>query len=132
MSKFLKDLKFGLNKEMQLLPILKEYLKDETIYQLENSNVFDFKGDNKFIELKSRNNNYDKYPTTMIGINKILRASSLNENVYFFFWFVDGLYYWLYDKDYEFEIKRSGRFDRGRPELNDYAYIPIDMLIKVY
>ena len=132
MSKFLKDLKFGLNKEMQLLPILKEYLKDETIYKLENSNVFDFKGDNKFIELKSRNNNYDKYPTTMIGINKILRASSLNENVYFFFWFVDGLYYWLYDKDYEFEIKRSGRFDRGRPELNDYAYIPIDMLIKVY
>ena len=132
MSKFLKDLKFGLNKEMQLLPILKEYLKDETIYKLENTNVFDFKGDNKFIELKSRNNNYDKYPTTMIGINKILRASSLNENVYFFFWFVDGLYYWLYDKDYEFEIKRGGRFDRGRPELNDYAYIPIDMLIKVY
>jgi len=132
MSKFLKDLKFGLNKEMQLLPILKEYLKDETIYKLENSNVFDFKGDNKFIELKSRNNNYDKYPTTMIGINKILRASSLNENVYFFFWFVDGLYFWLYDKDYEFEIKRGGRFDRGRPELNDYAYIPIDMLIKVY
>ena len=132
MSKFLKDLKFGLNKEMQLLPILKEYLKDETIYKLENSNVFDFKGDNKFIELKSRNNNYDKYPTTMIGINKVLRASSLNENVYFFFWFIDGLYYWLYDKDYEFEIKHGGRFDRGRPELNDYAYIPIDMLIKVY
>ena len=37
-----------------------------------------------------------------------------------------------YGQDYEFEIKRSGRFDRGRPELNDYAYIPIDMLIKVY
>ena len=111
MSKFLKDLKFGLNKEMQLLSVLKvkDYLKDETIYKLENSNVFDFKGDNKFIELKSRNNNYDKYPTTMIGINKVLRASSLNENVYFFFWFVDGLYYWLYDKDYEFEIKRGGR-----------------------
>ena len=131
MSKFLKDLKFGLNKEMQLLPILKEYLKDETIYKLENSNVFDFKGDNKFIELKSRNNNYDKYTTTMIGINKVLRASSLNENVYFFFWFIDGLYYWLYDKDYEFEIKRGGRFDRGRPEINDYCYIPIEMLIKI-
>ena len=59
MSKFLKDLKFGLNKEMQLLPVLKDYLKDETIYKLENSNVFDFKGDNKFIELNSRNNNND-------------------------------------------------------------------------
>ena len=132
MSKFLKDLKFGLNKEMQLLPILKEYLKDETIYKLENTNVFDFKGDNKVIELKSRNNNYDKYSTTMIGINKILRASSLNENVYFFFCFNDGLYFWLYDKDYEFEIKRGGRYDRGKIEVKEYCYIPIEMLIKVY
>jgi hypothetical protein len=82
MSKFLKDLQFGLNKEMQLLPVLKDYLKDNTLYKLENSNVFDFKGDNKYIELKSRNNNYDKYPSTMIGMNKIHKASTLTGNVY--------------------------------------------------
>jgi hypothetical protein len=132
MSKFLKDLQFGLNKEMQLLPVLKDYLKDNTLYKLENSNVFDFKGDNKYIELKSRNNNYDKYPSTMIGMNKIHKASTLTENVYFFFNFVDGLYYWLYNKDYELEIKRSGRWDRGRAEIKNYCYIPIELLIKVY
>ena len=61
MSKFLKDYHYGINKEIQLLPQLQSFLNDNTIYKLENSNVFDFKGDNKFIELKSRNNNYSKY-----------------------------------------------------------------------
>ena len=113
MSKFLKDYHYGINKEIQLLPQLQSFLNDNTIYKLENSNVFDFKGDNKFIELKSRNNNYSKYPTTMIGLNKIKKASTLQEYVYFFFCFNDGLYYWLYDKDCELEIKKAGRFDRG-------------------
>jgi hypothetical protein len=131
MSKFLKDYHYGINKEIQLLPQLQSFLNDNTIYKLENSNVFDFKGDNKFIELKSRNNNYSKYPTTMIGLNKIKKASTLQEYVYFFFCFNDGLYYWLYDKDCELEIKRAGRFDRGRPEINEYCFIPIELLQKV-
>ena len=131
MSKFLKDYHYGINKEIQLLPQLQSFLNDNTIYKLENSNVFDFKGDNKFIELKSRNNNYSKYPTTMIGLNKIKKASTLQEYVYFFFCFNDDLYYWLYDKDCELEIKRAGRFDRGRPEINEYCFIPIELLQKV-
>ena len=131
MSNFLKDYHYGINKEIQLLPQLQSFLNDNTIYKLENSNVFDFKGDNKFIELKSRNNNYSKYPTTMIGLNKIKKASTLQEYVYFFFCFNDGLYYWLYDKDCELEIKRAGRFDRGRPEINEYCFIPIELLQKV-
>ena len=125
------DYNYGITKELQLLPTIKQFLNDNTIYKLENSNEFDFKGDNKYIELKSRRNNYLKYPTTMIGYNKIKKASTLDEYVYFFFSFEDGLYYWLYDKDYELEIKREGRFDRGRPEINDYCYIPIEMLIKI-
>ena len=130
MSKFLKDYHYGINKEIQLLPQLQSFLNDNTIYKLENSNVFDFKGDNKLIELKSRNNNYSKYPTTMIGLNKIKKASTLQEYVYFFFCFNDGLYYWLYDKECELEIKKAGRFDRGRPEINEYCFIPIELLKK--
>ncbi len=131
MSKFLKDYHYGINKEIQLLPQLQTFLNDNTIYKLENSNVFDVKGNNKFIELKSRNNNYSKYPTTMIGLNKIKKASTLQEYVYFFFCFNDGLYYWLYDKECELEIKKAGRFDRGRPEINEYCFIPIELLQKV-
>ena len=67
----------------------------------------------------------------MVGLNKIQKASTLTEYVYFFFCFEDGLYYWLYDKDYELEIKQAGRWDRGEPEIKAYAFIPIELLIKI-
>ena len=67
----------------------------------------------------------------MIGLNKIMKASTLDEYVYFFFCFDDGLYYWLYDKNYELEIRRGGRCDRGKIEMNDYVYIPIEILTKI-
>ena len=79
---FKKDYTFGLKKEIELLPTIRTFFNDETITQLDRLNVFDYKGDNKYIELKSRNNNYNKYPTTMIGYNKIKRALELNEDVY--------------------------------------------------
>ena len=65
-KKFNNDLNFGLQKEIELLPTLKNYFKDESLLQTPKNNVFDYVGNNKFIELKSRNNNYNKYPTTMI------------------------------------------------------------------
>ena len=131
MSKFFKDYEFGIIQENKILPILKEFLVDKTIYKLEKNNCFDFKGDNKYIELKSRHCILSKYPTTMLGLNKIQKASTLTENVYFFFSFDDGLYYWQYNKDYELEIKCGGRCDRGKFEIKEYCYIPIDMLTKV-
>ena len=131
MFKKINDYNFGINKELQLLPTIKQFLNDNTIYKLENSNEFDFKGDNKYIELKSRNNNYNKYPTTMIGYNKIKKALELNEDVYFIFNFTDGIYYYKFDRDKELEIKQGGRRDRGRPEIKDYYFIPIEILQKI-
>jgi hypothetical protein len=130
---FKKDYTFGLKKEIELLPKIKLFFNDETITQLDRLNVFDYKGDNKYIELKSRNNNYNKYPTTMIGYNKIKKALELNEDVYFIFSFTDGIYYYKFDKDKELEIKRNycSRRDRGRPEIKDYYFIPIEILQKI-
>ena len=132
MFKKVNDYNFGINKEIQLLPTIRDYLKDNTIYKLENSNAFDFKGDNKYIELKSRRIKINQYRSTMIGLNKIEKASTLDEYVYFFFSFEDGLFYWLYDKDYELEIRQGGRWDRGKAEIKFYAFLPIEMLIKIY
>ena len=133
MSKFLKDYNYGINKELQLLPQIQTFLNDDTIYKLDDSNIFDFKGNNKYIELKSRNNNYSKYSTTMIGYNKVVKASSFIEDVYFFFNFTDGLYYWLYNTDDKLEIKLNhcSRWDRGKKEINNYCFIPIELLKKV-
>ena len=133
MSKFYKDYQNGINKEIQLLPQIQTFLNDDTICKLDNKNIFDFKGDNKYIELKSRNNNYSKYPTTLVGKNKVDKASILNEEVYFFFSFTDGLYYYKYNTHDKLEIKLNhcGRYDRGKQEINNYCFIPIELLKKV-
>ena len=130
MSKFLKDYNFGLQKEVEILEIIKKYFNDDTIIKLNNYNVFDFKG-LSYYELKSRNNEYNKYSSTMIGNNKIIKANQLTEDVYFLFSFTDGLYYWKFNKNYKLEIKKGGRKDRGIFEYSDYAFIPIEILIKI-
>lgn len=129
---FLKDYEMGINNENLLLPKLKEFFNDDTIHKLNDYSVFDYEGENKYIELKSRNNNYNKYKTTMIGLNKLVKASTLKPDVYFFFNFLDGLYYYKYNFDDNFEIRQGGRHDRGENEINNYCYIPIDILIKVF
>ena len=132
MSKFIKDYNFGIENEFKILPIIKNYFKDDSIIKLDKYNKFDYKG-LAFYELKSRNNEYNKYNTTMIGYNKIELSNQLKDDVYFLFSFTDGLYYWKYDKTYKLEIKKNhcSRIDRGRPEINNYAFIPIDILIKI-
>ena len=131
-KKYYKDLEFGRIKENELLPVLKNYFNDDSIQKLNKYNTFDFKGENKFIELKSRNNELNKYPTTMIGFNKINKASLILEDVYFCFCFTNGLYYYKYNKEDNFEIRKGGRYDRIKTgEINDYYYIPINLLQKI-
>ena len=129
---FFRDLEYGLKKEIELLPFLQNYFNDDSITKLNKVNCFDFIGDSKFIELKSRTINYNKYDSTMIGYNKFKKASEINEDVYFFFCFTDGLFYYKYNKNDQFEIRKAGRFDRIRSgEIKEHVFIPISLLIKV-
>ena len=80
---FFRDLEYGLKKEIELLPFLQNYFNDDSITKLNKMNCFDFIGENKFIELKSRNNNYNKYDKTMVGYNKFQKASEINVPVFF-------------------------------------------------
>ena len=130
---FFRDLEYGLKKEIELFPFLQNYFNDESITKLNKVNCFDFIGNNKFIELKSRSINYNKYDKTMIGLNKLQKASEINDSdVYFFFCFTDGLYYYKYNKDDQFEIKKGGRYDRIKSgEIKEHVFIPISLLIKV-
>ena len=129
-QKFINDLNYGIQNEDVVINIIRSYF-NEDIIKLDKYNTFDFIGVNKFIELKTRRCHLNKYEKTMIGLNKIMKASTLTEDVYFFFSFDDYLCYWKYDKNIELEIKQSGRFDRGCAEVNDYAYIPINLLQKI-
>ena len=56
-------------------------MKDKTLDKLDKNKASDYVDADKFIELKSRNNNYNKYHTTMIGYNIIIKFLTLNDDV---------------------------------------------------
>ena len=128
-----EDYQKGNQHEILMLPKLQEYFNDDTLRLTPKCHTFDYIGKNKFIEIKKRNFNSDKYPDTMIGYNKIEFAQkNCNKNVIFCFSFTDGLYYYKFNKEdlvnNKLRIDNGGRCDRGFQEYKQYCYIPIKML----
>ena len=127
---FQSDYIVGRANEITYLPHLQRAFNDPTLSHTKSkTDIFDFYSDNKFIELKSRNFEYSKYPDTMIGLNKITYAkANPDKEFYFVFCFTNGLYYWKYNEDDQLNYRKGGRYDRGYNEIKQYAYIPINLL----
>jgi hypothetical protein len=128
------DLRFGLENEKIMLKMINEKFGDRGPF-LKTSDQFhpyDFVRENEYIELKSRRCNHNTYPTTMISQHKINYAKNHPECKFkLLFSFKDGVYSYDVDTEKDYEFKRAGRWDRGRPELNQYAFIPVNELIRV-
>ena len=129
------DENFGFIKEDECYNILKAFF-DNTLQKVDNRyNLFDFIGEECYIELKSRRNTHNKYPDTMIGCNKIEFAMNTCKTVIFCFLFTDGLFYYKFNKDdiinNKLRIRTGGRCDRNVNEYKDYCYIPISLLTKL-
>eukprot|EP01043_Picozoa_sp_COSAG02_P072837 COSAG02_NODE_13905_length_1332_cov_1.576642_2_plen_142_part_00 len=126
-KKFNKDYEKGISNEDRVI----EFLNKDNVNKFckcSKNYEFDFMNSEYTIELKSRRNNFNKYPSTMCGYNKLKIAEDNPDNKYkFLFLFTDGLYEWEYNKE-EYTIKKGGRKDRGKFEYKDYAYIGIDKL----
>jgi hypothetical protein len=130
------DLSFGIRSEINLLDTFKTFFNDQTLVRTSESSIFDYEGNNILVELKTRTNKKDKYPDTMIGLNKVKKASAMMKKnseleVYFVFSFTDGLYYWKYDAKHPLKVQQGGRTDRGRQEIKSYAFIEVDILSKL-
>jgi len=128
--------KIGKQQEILYFEHVKNYFKiDDLIMSNERFNKFDYISSEYLIELKTRFNYYNTFPTTIIPLFKINYGLSLNKKMIFLFNFKDGLYYINYDKNIfdTFEIKKNycSRKDRGFNEINDYVFIPIENLIKI-
>lgn len=112
-SKFnVEQYKMGFLAEINLLPTLRTFFRDESIEPLSAGSRFDFQGKNKYIELKSRNCNRLTYKDTAIGVEKINYAETLlllGAKVYFVFQFTDGLYFWEYESIQKQTILRYGK-----------------------
>ena len=91
---------YGVKEEHKLLVPLQKNFKDDSITPLPEGSVFDFKGDGKFIELKSRTFHKKRYPTTCVSANKIhyAREHCHRYDFYFVFNFTDGVWCWKYNK----------------------------------
>ena len=113
-----------------MLPKLQEYFNDATLQLTPKTHTFDYIGHNKFIEIKKRNFNSDKYPDTMIGLNKIEYCKGKEAECYFVFSFTDGDYIYRYNDTDKLNYRSGGRRDRGYNEYKDYCYIPINLLEK--
>jgi hypothetical protein len=125
-----KDIAFGNKNEISCKSLIETITGELT--QTEPFHLFDYYNEEYLVELKARRNDYNKYPTTMVGFNKIDKAKREHyKKCMFCFKFFDGLYYHMYDPTYEYEVKKGGRCDRGCPEIKDYVYIPISKLIRI-
>jgi hypothetical protein len=131
----------GLRNEERLFPLIKELYGDD-LNKIDGMFApFDYQSPTKLIELKSRNLNHNKYPTTMVGYNKIeLAKLERDRKVIFLFAFYDGLYEWEYtDKNFEeiggvgCVLSRPGYVNTSNTYFNpnkEHLYIPVDKLIK--
>jgi len=131
-NKYENDLILGNTGEDEVFQILKTKYND--IQKTGSTySIFDFQSkDNKLkIEIKTRRNCYNKYPTTMIGFNKIKKCNKPDTTYLFIFKFTDRIMHIFYDKEVfkGFDLKLSGRWDRTKSgEVSQYLYIPIEFL----
>ena len=125
------DLEFGKGKEIEILPIIRDYFKDDINFVKYEYSTYDFRGKQYKYELKSRTTKYEDYDTTLLPESKI----KYNKYIYFLFNFTDGLYYIKYEPNI-FSTFKVEKFCRNkRSDYNDtpknYIYIPITSLIKI-
>jgi len=130
------DLSLGYKNEEELIPILNDFFNDDfrntkDLYGNEYCN-YDFEGVNGTrIELKSRRNKYNDYPTTIIPVHKTI-SMDLCPNA-FIFNFSDGIYYTEWNKNrfetYEKKMILCKRF--GRTDYCEHYLIPIEDLIEI-
>lgn len=109
--------------------------------------TYDWDSDEYKVELKSRNNDYKVYETTMIGFNKVNEwgDDESNKRYYFLFAFLDGFYEWEltqdnYDAIGGFDAVRTAEDYKKPDPTKDYTtfnpdklhlYIPITSLTKI-
>lgn len=128
------DLTFGKSSENEVYELIKQ-LDPEVSPTLDAYNLFDYESSNSCIELKSRTFEMMKYPTTIVGTNKIKYAEdNPDKDFYFCFKFTDGVYYSKYNKTVYSKFKKAkvSRNDRGKTETMEVLHIPIGALARIH
>jgi len=126
----MSDLTFGLKSEMECFPLFKTI--DADLQKLDKYNKFDFGSAITAIELKTRRFHKSKYPTTIVGADKIdYIKSNPHKTYYFAFCFTDGLFVIEYETELFATFKRSSCYRADRGSSMEVVEIPINILRKI-
>lgn len=128
MWNIIEDLKYGKIREKYVVKYLNEniYLDDPMVLYANEKNQVDFRNTEVVGELKARTCNHDYYDTTFFGYNKIqYLIKEKDQRVWkFYFFFMDGLYVWTYNKD-QYEVRDYEHREKGWIKQ---VYIPVKYL----
>jgi len=130
MVNFENDYLYGIQKQKEILPILRDYFGKDLEETVGRWKKYDFYSDKSIFELKSRKNTKARYPTTLLTCNKVVSVSG--KDLIFLFNFTDQLCYIKYDPDLfsTFERRLFSRINESFDE-KDYFYIPIERLTMI-
>ena len=123
------EYKFGLKGELECSELICERFNVKK--NADRWAVFDFESDEYLVELKTRRCKSTQYKDIMMNAPKIIKAKETNKKVIFIYNFLDGLYYWEFDKNITLRQDLNGRSDRGFDETQIMYYIPINLMKKI-
>jgi hypothetical protein len=130
MVNFENDYLYGIQKQKEILPILRDYFGKDLEETVGRWKKYDFYSDKSIFELKSRKNTKTRYQTSLLTCNKVVSESG--KDLIFLFNFTDQLCYIKYDPDLfsTFERRLFSRINESFDE-KDYFYIPIERLTMI-
>jgi hypothetical protein len=130
------DITFGTASEIANIDLLQNF-HDTTLERKGGYAIFDYENPTKtiFVELKSRRIAHDRYPTAIVGENKV-KACEDDCQYWFAFCYTDGVYVVKYDKTLFDTFERNNSYFRGeRSDCNNreqsVVYIPTEHLQKL-
>jgi hypothetical protein len=139
MPTFASDYAYGTANELKQLSNLNKYL-NTTLHRRGGFNTFDYDDEKSiFVELKTRRCRHDRYPTAIVGQNKVNHAklNETEENHFVFaFCYEDGLYAIEYEPDLFSTFESNDEYYRGaRDDIENkpqkIIYIPTNLLVKI-
>lgn len=128
-----QEYSFGVRQEKILKDKIAEYLSDELINTTDRYDPYDYFSPTKYVELKSRRNKKNQYPTTIIGLDKYdlgMKYLDLGYEIYFVFNFTDEVSCYKLNKEDIFEGIDITRKDRNKSKK--HIEININKLKTIY
>lgn len=126
MVHFENDYIFGTENQKIVLPQIIQHFNRPIVENPGQYAKYDFTDDLYNYELKSRKNTLNKYPDTMITMNKLNEGS---KGLILLFSFTDCLAYIEYDAEL-FKTFKTSNFSRAKIEADKkmHIFIPTDLL----